>query len=150
VRGVKEKTILLLENDEDDVFVFRRALLALGFSGQVRVVSNLSAARAYMLGADPFRDRNYFPLPDLIVADFGLGGERGSDFVQWLCEHPEFVKIPIIFFSGSLPEAGMRDLFNRFGLAVFKKDVDFHANTKNVAEMIKLLEQPPSDDQPSA
>ena len=105
MRGVSvkgERTILLLENDENDVFVFRRALLTLDFKGQMRVTSNIREAREYLQGIGPFSDRRYFPLPDLIVADFGLGGERGSDFVRWLKGEPDYAHIPVVFFSGTL------------------------------------------------
>ena len=133
-------TILLLENDENDVFVFRRALATLGYTGRLHVVSSLVQARAYMLGVNEFINRAAYPIPDLIVADFGLRGETGSDFVQWLLQQPEFLDIPVTFFSGSLPEAGMRDLLARFGYPVFKKNVDFHTNTQTVGQILKLVE----------
>ncbi|HMJ89935.1 MAG TPA: hypothetical protein VK530_08970 [Candidatus Acidoferrum sp.] len=72
---LQNKTILLLENVEDDVFMFRRALLNLGFQGQIRIVDSVRAARDYMRGDGVFRDRQYFPGPDLIVCDFGLTGD---------------------------------------------------------------------------
>lgn len=131
------QTILLLENDENDVFVFRRALSALGYAGQLHVVSSLTQARAYMLGTNEFSNRTAFPLPDLIVADFGLRGETGSDFVQWLLQQPDILDTPVTFFSGSLPEGGMRDLLARFGYPVFKKNVDFHANTQTVEQILR-------------
>lgn len=133
------RTILLLENDENDVFVFRRALVALGYSGQLVVVSSLTQARNYILGTNEFTNRTAYPIPDLIVADFGLRGETGSDFVQWLLQQPEYLHIPVTFFSGSLPEAGMRDLLARFGYPVFKKNVDFHTNTQTVEQILKLV-----------
>jgi CheY-like chemotaxis protein len=132
-----QKTILLLEDDENDVFVFRRALAAVDYKGHVRVVSTVREAREYMEGAGGYHDRNYFPLPDLIVADFGLSGERGSDFVTWLRTHPEYNAIPVIFFSGSIPSAQLPALIRQFNLPVFVKHVEFQQAVKSVREMIQ-------------
>jgi CheY-like chemotaxis protein len=138
------KTILLLENVEDDVFVFRRALLTLKFPGNVRVVRSLAEARNYMLGAGPFCDRNYFPIPDLIVCDFGLGGERGTDFVRWLKEHPEYGNIPVVLFSGSIPQREIPAVLEQFKIPLHKKEVDFEVTTDVVKEILGYME-PPAD-----
>src|SRR5204862_6099958 len=58
--------ILLIENDESDVFFFRRALSSCQFRGVVRVVGTAWQARDYMEGRGEFRDRSYYPLPNLI------------------------------------------------------------------------------------
>jgi CheY-like chemotaxis protein len=134
------RTILLLENDENDAFVFRRALTTLGFDGEVRHVEGLAEARAYLIGSGGYGDRKLFPLPDLIVADFGLGAATGADFVQWLLEQPDLMAIPVIFFSGSLPAGGARELVARFGYPVFKKEVDFQTNKRSVGQMLELIE----------
>src|SRR5688572_10374133 len=64
--------ILLIENEESDVFLFRRALSRLNFIGVVRVVGSVSEAREYLEGRGRFADRSYDPLPDLIVSDMNL------------------------------------------------------------------------------
>ncbi|HMJ88849.1 MAG TPA: hypothetical protein VK530_03485 [Candidatus Acidoferrum sp.] len=137
----KEKTILLLENAEDDVFMFRRALLNLEFRGQVRVVESVREAREYMIGDGSFHDRKYFPVPDLIVCDFGLSGERGSDFVQWLKQHPAYNHIPVVFFTGSIPEKQIPAMVRQFQIPVHKKDVDFHVITNTVKTMLEYMSQ---------
>jgi CheY-like chemotaxis protein len=130
----------LLENVEDDVFVFRRALLTLKFPGNVRVVRSLAEARDYMLGAGAYGDRNYFPLPDLIVCDFGLGGERGTDFVKWLKEHAEYGQTPIVLFSGSIPQREVPAVLEQFKVPFHKKEVDFGTTTDVVREMLGYME----------
>lgn len=138
-----QRTILLLENDENDVFVFRRALHALDFKGQVRVVASLREARDYMLGVGPYSDRRYFPLPDIVVADFGLGGERGSDFVRWLREQPDYAAIPAVFFSGSLQNNQAPELMREFNIPVLVKGVDFHEIVGTVQSIVGLIQPPP-------
>ena len=64
--------VLLIENDENDVFLFRRALAAADWSGEVRVVGSTSEGRAYLLNRAPFQDKTYFRPPALIVSDYLL------------------------------------------------------------------------------
>ena len=49
--------ILLIENDESDVFFFRRALSRLGYRGTVRIVTGVTDARAYLENKGPYTDR---------------------------------------------------------------------------------------------
>src|SRR5688572_12316990 len=66
----QSEAILLIENDESDVFFFRRALSSCHFPGVVRVVGTAWQARDYMEGRGKFSDRSYFPLPNLSYAIF--------------------------------------------------------------------------------
>ena len=49
--------ILLIENDDADVFLFRRALSKLDYRGDVRVVGSVTEARAYMENRGSFADK---------------------------------------------------------------------------------------------
>jgi CheY-like chemotaxis protein len=96
-----EAVILLIENEEADIFLFRRALAHLNFSGAVRVVGSVSEAREYLEGRGQFADRIYFPLPDLIVSDMNLPGVTGNAFLEWLRNDERFHDLPFAFVSGS-------------------------------------------------
>ena len=92
--------ILLIENDPNDVFLFRRALARAGYQGDVRVVGTATEARAYMENTAPFKDPLYFRQPSLIVSDFRLVGHTALDFLRWLQCHPVLEQIPLIMLSG--------------------------------------------------
>jgi CheY-like chemotaxis protein len=125
--------ILLVENDEDDVFLLRGALSSLNFKGTVRVVGSVSEARQYLMGEGKFTDTEYYPCPDMIVSDIGLPGETGMSFLAWIkaghCAH-----IPFVLFSGTFtPE--------RIGAETLK-DVRFFAKTgdmKTLRERVELM-----------
>src|ERR1051325_1381518 len=85
--------ILLIENDESDVFLFRRALHQLRFKGDVRVVGSVTQATAYMEKAQTFGAADYFRVPCLIVSDFKLVGHTALDFVRWLRQQGDFTAI---------------------------------------------------------
>jgi len=93
--------ILLIEDDANDVFFFRRTLSKLGYHADVRVVSSNSEAKRYMLNEGEFSNAAYFRLPDLIVSDFRLSGDTALGFVQWLRSEPRFSNIPVVMLSGA-------------------------------------------------
>src|SRR6185503_18355058 len=121
----KRPVILLIEDDEADVFFMRRALSSIGFAGDVRVVVNAWQARDYMEGRGKYSDRAYFPSPDLILCDLHMPGATGLDFLKWLREHPLYRQIPIVIWSGNMPEATAKGLLGAGATAYFLKTPDF-------------------------
>src|SRR5436189_1357264 len=119
------RNILLLENEEHDVFMFRRALGKLEFTGNVRVVASGGEARQYLEGQGRYADRDYYPLPDLIISDLRLPKQSGLEFLKWLREQTQFLKIPFVMFSGSSLEVDQRRAAELGALAYFSKSGDF-------------------------
>jgi CheY-like chemotaxis protein len=140
---VSEPVILLLENEENDVFFFRRALSALDFRGQVRVVINTSQARDYLEGRGVFQDRSYYPLPDLIVSDLKMPGQTGIEFLQWLRTHTDYGRIPFVMFSGSALPQDRDDALRDGARAFFTKSGEFATTRERVREILGYLETPP-------
>lgn len=115
--------ILLIENDEGDVFLFRRALSKMGYRGDLRVVGSVSEARAYMENSGEFTNKDYFRTPDLIVSDFRLNGPTALEFVQWL-RNTRFANLPIVILSGTVRASELPRL-NEVGVKeVIYKDPD--------------------------
>jgi CheY-like chemotaxis protein len=98
--GAKPPVILLIENDDSDVFIFRRALAKAGYTGDLRVVGSASEARGYMENTFPFKDPLYYRQPALIVSDFRLAGHTALEFIAWLRRQPVLAEIPIVMLSG--------------------------------------------------
>ena len=99
--------ILLIENDDADVFLFRRALSKLDFRGDVRVVGSVSEARAFMENKGSFTDASYFRKPQLIVSDFRLSGPTALEFIRWLREDCNERELPVVLLSGAVRAADL-------------------------------------------
>ena len=99
--------ILLIENDDSDVFLFRRALSKLDYCGDVRVVGSVSEARAYMENSGSFTDKSYFRRPQLIVSDFRLSGPTALEFVRWLRNELPEAQVPVVILSGAVRAADL-------------------------------------------
>jgi len=131
--------ILLLENDEADIFLFRRALAQLDFRGAVRVVGSVSEARDYLEGCGSFRDKIYFPCPDLIVSDMNMPGPTGNAFLEWMREDERFAHIPFIFLSGSFQPPDKERAEQLGADSFFRKSGDIAEVKQRVAHILKYL-----------
>jgi CheY-like chemotaxis protein len=110
--GTREETqerplILLIENDDADVFLFRRALSKLDYCGDVRVVGTVSEARSYMENTGSYMDKTYFRRPQLIVSDFRLNGPTALEFVRWLRQDHQETEVPVVVLSGAVRAADL-------------------------------------------
>ena len=92
--------VLLIENDESDVFLVRRALGKADWRGELRVVGSISEARAYVENTFPFENKAYFRRPDLIISDYKLNSQTALDFLLWLQSMPAYSNIPVVVLSG--------------------------------------------------
>jgi CheY-like chemotaxis protein len=134
-----QATILLIENDENDVFFFRRCLGAVDARVNVRVVTSAWQARDYMAGRAPYHDRKYYPIPDLIVTDVHLPGASGVEFVQWLREEEKFRSLPLFTMSGSFGSGELAKAVESGLQGHFVKTGDFEKCKGFVSQMLKHL-----------
>jgi CheY-like chemotaxis protein len=132
-------TILLLENEDDDVVLFRRALKELGFEGKLRVLASLAQAREYIEGQGAFADWSKHPLPDLIVSDSTLHDGTGVEFFHWVRTRRATAEVPFVLFTGFAPPAVGLALVNAGARAFITKSIDFDGLKRSVADMLEFL-----------
>lgn len=94
-------TVLFIEDDADDIFLFVRAFAQSKILCNVHTVQTVDEGMAYLSGREPFVDRQKFPLPDLIVTDLGFRGDSGLYFLNWLRYESGYHGIPIVCMTGS-------------------------------------------------
>ena len=137
-----EAVILLLEDDVNDAFLFQEALAELGYLVKVQVVNSVADGCAYLDGTGKFQDRQQFPMPNLIVSDFKLGGRTGGEFFQRVRAEPAFNEIFFVFLSGSaLPreqQAAIRDGAHGF----YDKTTDWELMKDRVSQILTHLPGP--------
>jgi CheY-like chemotaxis protein len=94
-------SLLLLEDSEEDIFLFRRAIAKVGRSVALHSVRNAAEAQRHLLGEGKYSDRDEFPLPAIIFSDLQLPGMGGLQFLEWLRQQPVLRALPCIIYSGS-------------------------------------------------
>jgi CheY-like chemotaxis protein len=94
-------TILLVEDDENDVFFMKRAMKAAQILNPLQVASDGRQAIRYLEGAGEYNDRELFPLPKLVLLDLKLPYVMGLEVLKWIREQPELKGIIVLVFSSS-------------------------------------------------
>lgn len=132
-------TILLVDDDEDDVFLVKRALEKIGFDGMFRSVKDAESARAYLEGTGPFEDRDYNPPPKLVLSDSHLGSSSGLQVLQWTRQEAKLRDIPFIMFSSSLSPDEAQTAIANGATAFFVKPTEFEKTIDQLKEIVSYL-----------
>jgi CheY-like chemotaxis protein len=99
--------VLLAEDDEDDVYLIRRAYKAARLRNPLVVVRSGDEVIAYLKGEGPFADRLEYPLPALLLLDLKMPGTDGYEVLKWIRQEPGLRKLRVIVLTGSV---SMHDL----------------------------------------
>jgi CheY-like chemotaxis protein len=113
-------TVLYIEDDPDDMFLFERAFSHASIPCDLRCVNSIEQARCYLLGEGEYADRQRFRLPDLIMTDLAVQGESALAFVEWLRNQPTFAKIAVACLTGSDDPAKLRQVAD-LGVSIVRK-----------------------------
>jgi CheY-like chemotaxis protein len=92
-------TILLAEDDDNDLVLLRRALTNLGLAEHVTCVPDSEQARAYLKGDGKFANRKEYPRPDLLVMDDRIPRKNGLEVLNWLRRESRFDRLPVVVLS---------------------------------------------------
>jgi CheY-like chemotaxis protein len=95
------RPILHIEDEDNDVYLLQRALVAAELACPVQLAKTTTAACAYLTGKSNFAQRNYYPLPELILLDLTLPPPDGLDFLGWRRIHPAIRRIPVVVLTAS-------------------------------------------------
>jgi CheY-like chemotaxis protein len=95
------KTILVAEDNEDDVFFLRRAFQNADLPYEINFVTNGREAIDYLSGRAPYDNRERFPLPKALILDLKMPIQGGFDVLEWTRSQPELKNLPVMIHSSS-------------------------------------------------
>ena len=108
---MSEQTILLVEDDKNDVFFFQRAMEMAGLTCPLHIARDGREAIDYLSGAGKFADRVQFPLPSLILLDLNLPRQHGLEVLRWIRGHAPDRAVPVIVLTSSTSDRDMREAY---------------------------------------
>jgi CheY-like chemotaxis protein len=100
VNGI-DHTILVVDDDPNEVELIGRAFRKAGFASQIHSASDTEVALQYLKGEGTFVDRQQFPMPHLVLLDHKMPGSSEWEVLRWVRQQPKFDRLVVVIFSGS-------------------------------------------------
>ena len=125
-------TILLVEDDPNDVLLIRRAFTkaGLGLPDCMQVVGDGEGAIDYLGGSGPYSSRERFPLPAVVLLDLKLPRKSGFEVLEWLRGQPGLRRIPVVVLTGSAQSSDVNRAFDIGANSYLVKPVGIDALTE--------------------
>ncbi len=129
-------TILLVEDNPDDVALFRRALQKAALDYPLHVVGDGEAAIAYLSGEGHYADRSNYPLPRLVLLDLKLPRKSGHEVLEWVREQPETRRLTVVVLTTSRETSDITRAYDHCANSYLVKPFSFDG----LMEMVRALD----------
>jgi len=119
-------TVLLVEDDLNDIFLVKRAFKMAHLQNPLQVVTDGQEAVFYLRGDGKYADRETHPLPKLIVMDIKMPRRTGFEVLEWLKGNGRPLRrIPVVIVSSSNNPQDINRAYELGANAYMVKPVDF-------------------------
>jgi len=95
------QSLLLVEDNEHDVFLMKRALKQAEIHNPLYVVGDGEQAIDYLSGNGEFSDRESYPFPALVFLDLKLPFKSGHEVLEWIRGEAELDELVVVVLTSS-------------------------------------------------
>ncbi len=121
-------TVLLVEDDLNDIFLVKRAFKKARLQNPLNVVTDGQEAIHYLRGVGKYADRETYPLPTLIVMDIKMPRRTGFEVLEWVKgQGRPLRRIPIVIVSSSDNPSDINQAYELGANAYMVKPMDYRA-----------------------
>jgi CheY-like chemotaxis protein len=118
-------SLLVVEDDPNDVMFILRGLKQAGVGDHVQVARDGGEAVAYLEGKGAYHDRTLHPLPALMTLDLKLPRTSGLEVLKRIRNDPRFKDLPVVILTSS-KEPGDIERARELGISAYHvKPVEF-------------------------
>lgn len=128
--------ILLAEDEEDYVLLIRKAFDEARIPNPLYVVSTGLELLGYLQGTGKYRNRDEYPLPDLLLLDLKLPGYSGLEILAWARAQPGLARLRILVLTSSDRIKDVNDAYRLGANSFLTKPYDF----QNLVELGRLIQ----------
>ena len=98
---MSDHKILLVEDNEDDAFLMKRALKEAGVVNPLVHVEDGKEAIDYLQGEGKFADRDAYPIPAVVFLDLKLPLKTGHEVLAWIRKQEELKSVVVVVMTSS-------------------------------------------------
>jgi len=130
------KTILLVEDDENDVFFLTYAFESAGVMNPVAVAKDGQEAIEYLAGTGRYADRGRYPLPCLVLLDLKLPVKPGLEVLRWIRQQHHLQPLLVIVLTSSRDSNDVDEAYRLGARSFLVKPLSIHERLET-AKIIK-------------
>ena len=99
--GLRDSAILLVEDDEADIFLLRRAFRNARIANPLIEVRDGQAAIQYLSGEGDYAERTRYPIPFMVLLDLRLPKLSGFEVIAWMRDQPQLANLVVVVLTAS-------------------------------------------------
>ncbi len=120
-----ERTILLVEDNPDDVELTLRALKQHNIRNEIAVVRDGAEALEYLFATGAYADRDTNVIPAVVILDLKLPKVDGLEVLQRMRADERTKLVPVVILTSSSEESDMINGYDFGANSYVRKPVDF-------------------------
>ena len=128
-------TILLVEDDPNDVFLMERAFAKGSVPVQVQVAGDGREALRYLRGEGDYADRERFPMPVLTLLDLNTPYVHGLQVLKQIREDPRLRKLIVVVLTSSDSRSDIEQAYDLGANSYVRKP----SGLERMDELVELL-----------
>jgi len=125
---------LIVEDDQNDAFIFQRACAKEHLHPTLRFVSDVQQSFDYLLAKPPYTNRTDHPFPDLLIVDLKFPAADGFLLLEWIRASPTFHDLHTIVLTDS-SDAGDKTRALRLGA------LDYYVKPRDADRFQKVVKE---------
>lgn len=133
----ESRTILLVDDSENDMFLMRTAFERAGFNVRLHEANNGEEAIAYLSGEGAFADRTLHPLPATMLLDLHMPHKNGFEVLAWARGRASLAGMSTVVMTASMRSEDVKKASELGATSYLVKPL----NLDDLVKMISCMEQ---------
>ena len=133
---LKNRLILMAEDDTDDRLLVQEAFTECGLNEQLRFVADGEELLDYLMRRGQYISALAAPRPALILLDLNMPRKDGREALKEIRDHPDLRRVPIVVFTTSRADTDIRKVYELGANSFITKPAAFDALVTTVTKMV--------------